>query len=679
MASVSDASCGGLLRDAHEYVSDIARDPDDWQAAVERLLEALDCFPNSDDALDGLEALVDERREAWLDEAMAVGEEHRAESDAAYRVRWYCAVVEDLYTSIGAPILAWEARQSAGLVALDLGRPVEAEELLREAAEALSDHVEIYAGAPWHLLAQALAEQKRIQEAATLFARAAAVSAAQGEYALAAGSLDARASRLSDEDPEQAFESYTEAADHWQLAGDESEARASRAAAGWTALTLSRQAYNRDDAVGSEAYAKLALAVGQDVADEGLAAMSALQVALFAVSGHADPATAVDLLEPYVGVLDRLADRKFEVYLLTILASAHIMLTNLSAAERLLRRALALADSVDEEVTAMVAEMLATFASVRFDQDGAQQLMRVVGQRLGRSDADDSALSAVLAAHAVGDYQRAQELAQRLVDGSPDQDPTGEVASALLYLLMLDAVLGDDAIAGTHLRQIENLITADPASLPGYVELSEESVLPYARALAVAASGDYATFERLLTERYDRCLALGLGETAARTASMLGTFALKAGRPLDALRQLIPASIGLSSLLSSLPSSAERKSLRDAMGQADLAILHLVAKSGGATLMAEYLELARAQGIPEVVESETDEVRSIATLVNVTTGTPVAAADWTRQETLLPHPPLVRMPWGTIACARYVEQAEPYARSSGRSGPTTVVELIVPR
>lgn len=679
MASRQDASCSDRLRTAHEYVSDLTRPPDDWEPAVDRVLEALSCFPDSDDALDALDDLVQSRRAAWLDEAMAIGAESRVNSDAAYRVRWYCAVIEDLYSSIGTPVLGWEARQSAGLVALELGRAEEAEQLLRESAEALADYPDVYAGAPWHVLARAVGAQGRVSEAAGLFARAAAVSAEQGEHALAGESLDARAGLMSDDDdPEQALVSYGDAADQWRLAGDEAEARGSRAAAGWAAMTASQRAYNRDDAAGSEVYAQLAHAAAQEVADETLAALAALQIALFAC-GKADPGTAVELLEPYIGAFERTGDHETEVYLLTALGGAHTLLTNLSTGERLFRRALALAASVDEETTAAVAEMLAQLATVRFDRDGMQQLNRIIGQRLTGGDVDDLRLSGVLSAHAAGDYRRAQDLAQRLVGQNPDQDPTGDVASALLYLLTLDAAHGDAGAAQTHLRHLERLITAESAALPGYVKLSEEAVLPYGRALAAAARGDHGTFERLLTQRHDRCLELGLGESAARTASMLGIFALQAGRPLEALHRLIPATIGLSSLLIDLPSSAERKSLRDAMHQADLAILQLIAQSGGATLMAEYLELARAQGIPEIVDTTTEQVRSIAALVGLTTGTSVASVDQERQETVLPRPPLVRMPWGSVACGRYVEQAASYAPSSTPARPATVVELIVPR
>lgn len=655
---------------------------EEFVSAQDTLIAALDAYADPDEALDALNELVATRLDVGLREATDETAEDDARQRASWLVRLYGAAAEDFYVAIELPLLAWEVRLNRGRLALDLDRLDEAEDLVRAAALGLAEEPELCAGSPWHLLGTALDRQGgRTEEAIDAFGRAAELSSGLGEPALAAESYDELGRLIAAEDPERAISCFTGAVAQWRLAGNEEEATASQALSGWAAYDVVRKAYDDGDLDRRLRFAILARELSLGI-DAELTGLSELQQAIVLFE-RMDLTAATPLLTSAGRTLDSVDDHQVQAYGALSLALGHTLSVDLEAAEPAIRRALAMAEHLDDdELVAQLLEMLAASAQMRFDTDSASAIRDAV---LGRLHGENSLVARdreqlmnhLVSNNVVAARHHAEQMVERW-SGIPDA--RNDVVFALGLLVMFDGVLRDAAAAAGRMQLLEELIAAErgTGNLLGVYAL--EWMRPLIAAFAALAQGDQDRFGRILLERHDELLAAGSTMMAARVIGVLGLSEHWSGRPWSAIEWLLPANLGLLRQLSVLPSSAERAALRSQLQHAVAAMFEAVAATGDARLLSELIEAVRAQGVPDPVGEGSTDNRSVSALLgSLLPGPAEVAPAWIEQETMLPEPPLVVMPWGSVALERFVVAGERYVSARIASTRPGRVRLVVPR
>ena len=349
------------LRLAHDrFVAELEGTDEEVESTQYDLFTALDSYPDPDEALAALDELVQAHLDEGVREATDTASADAARQRASYLVRLYGAALEDFYNIVEAPLLAWETRFYRGRVALDLGRLDEAEELLRAATVGLAEEPALCAGSPWHFLGVALDRQGgRTREAVDAFRRAAELSAGLGEPGKAAESYDELGRLVAPDDPERGIQCFTDAAAQWRLAGDEDEATASEALAGRAAYEVVVAAYDSGDLDRRLRFAQLAHDLARGV-DAELTGLCEFQQALVHFE-RMDLTATIPLLLSAGRTLERVEDPQVRAYGLLSLAIGHTLSVDVEAAEPFIRRALALAEQLDDD--ALVAQLLGMLAS----------------------------------------------------------------------------------------------------------------------------------------------------------------------------------------------------------------------------------------------------------------------------------------------------------------------------
>jgi tetratricopeptide (TPR) repeat protein len=654
-------------------------DEQDWEAAFDGLAVALDAYDDPVEALDALDALVADQLDNGLERARADISAGDEKTPWARWIRRYAALLEDFYTSVDLSFAAWNVRFHRGRLALTLDLVDEAVELLHDAAPELALTPEVYAGTPWHLLGEALNRQGRSREAANAFELAAAASTVQGEHALAAESLDELARVVEGEDPERSVELYSAAAKQWRLRGNEDEAKGSVALAGWAALEVVKSAYAAGDLGRREMYARLAYDGGSDV-DEDVTALAALQLALLHTE-RADPAPAIELLTEALATFESNGEGEMVAYGLAMLAGAYTLAGDLASADAVLRRALAMAEQFDDqEMVAQLLGMLGASAEARFDHVAAGNLLGLAAEHVLDVDLplaqDRQRLTALLFE---GNLVEARSLAESIVErtmGTPRTRLDGLSALGILFLLL--AAEGDVRTADHYVRMLEDLSESERATGESLSDSGIKWMLPLLRAFAAMARGEMQTSQRILLARHDELLHDGAGLMAARLAGVVGLIDFQTGHIWAAVDRLVPVTLALSRQLAMLPSSAERSALRTQLQNGVRPTFEAVAATGDDRLLSELIEIVRSQSIPEPPHG-LDAVPSVASLLrNLFPGRGTGQVEWAEQETNLRVPPLIVMPWGSVALGQLMPSAERYIDARRATAEVRVL-IVVPR
>lgn len=670
------------LRGAHEaLISAVDGDERHWRVALDRLATALDDYWDPDDALDALDALVGVELDTGVEQALTDLAAGDTDSRSARHVRIYAAMVEDLYESLDLPFAAWEMRFRRGRLALDLELVDEAVELLQTAAPALATSPEVYAGSPWHLLGVALVRQDRTPEAIDAFELAASVSAEQSEHAMAAESLDEVARLVEERSPERSVRYYADAAEQWRLAGDAEEAGSSLALAGWAALDVVSTAYSEGDRVRRETFAKLAYDAGLDN-DENLSAIAAVQLALVYVERF-DPAPAIELLTVARATFERNGEGEMLAPCLAVLAAAHGLTADITTADALLRQALAMAEHLDDQ--ALVAHLLGFLgnsAEMRFDNALATDLLTVAAQHMSEVDLplmhDQHQLMALMMEGNLVDARSLAESIVRRTIATPRVRLEGLPALGVLVIML--AAEGDAPAVERHVQRLEDLSGSERVSGEAFSAAGIDWILPVMRAFAALARGEVHASQRILLNRHDELLSDGAGLMAARLAGLVGLIDLQTGQVSSAVDRLVPVMLALSRQLAILPSSAEREALRTQLQHTINPAFQAIAATGNDRLFSEILEIVRSQSIPEPTEGS-DAIRSVASLLgDLLPGRFGSRFGSLEQETNLAVPPLIVMPWGTVALDRLNARADRYLEASHRGAIESIaVPLVIPR
>jgi hypothetical protein len=257
------------------------------------------------------------------------------------------------------------------------------------------------------------------------------------------------------------------------------------------------------------------------------------------------------------------------------------------------------------------------------------------------------------------------------------QASSGEVRAAVATLAAasraaLGAGEGDEALVidgyraaialrvtpvGTIARLLaESTVAALDARQAGRPPIRREipDLTRHLRAELARLDSDVETAVAWLADQEETELAAGWGHLAAETAVRRAKLLLDLGRADDAISVAVPAVLALDAVRFALPEAARRtRSLPVDIALGYHTAFAAAAACGKHRVVAELIEVARGNAVPRP-RAATDRADAAAALF----GSFDPEGEATR--TLLPPPPAIRTPWGTVAVAEYLRQAERY-------------------
>ena len=334
-------------------------------------------------------------------------------------------------------------------------------------------------------------------------------------------------------------------------------------------------------------------------------------------------------------------------------------------AEGPLRAALAVFRAQGRTVEVAACERLLIGVRGFFEPDVA----RPARDAAGRDWADPESSAAALTVQAVGALRQERPDAAAASLGEA-RELLGDDEARVLAVDALAAWqargAGDAEPARRCLRRIDEWRGAGPETFRGAVEAVERTAGMLRAALALRDGEDAAATSEL-TRLETGMRAAGAGLFAAQVAVGRGIGLLDRGDAAGAARVLVPAVLALDAVRFTLD-DAERRALWSApLASAFGAALRAAAASGDVVLLAELIEVARANAIP--TPRPGDAAPALDELLGDpgadTPGTPVTLAGpavlgGTEHRTVLGVPAQLRTPWGTLALADHIEAARSY-------------------
>ena len=265
------------------------------------------------------------------------------------------------------------------------------------------------------------------------------------------------------------------------------------------------------------------------------------------------------------------------------------------------------------------------------------------------------------------------------VRAEPDRDGAAAESPAVHQVLGLTAVeaaqaleRGDPRPAERCLDQIEHhLATAGPTIFRGAVRNLETISGVLCAGLAQHTGGRPAAIAALARVEV-QALATGAGLHAAQVAVQSGRMLLAGGNDAEAVRVLVPAVLALDAVRFNLDGADRRRRWAAAVAEGFDAAYRAAARLGDTRLLAELLEVARANAVPSPVPQDgSDPALDVLLAESHIEGAPAgpdstgalagaAALSGVESRTLLGLPAYLRTPWDTIALAEPLQRARRY-------------------
>jgi hypothetical protein len=231
--------------------------------------------------------------------------------------------------------------------------------------------------------------------------------------------------------------------------------------------------------------------------------------------------------------------------------------------------------------------------------------------------------------------------------------------------------LGDPQPAERCLDQIEHhLATPGWTSFRGSGQDLEWFAGFLRVGLAQRTGGLLATIETLARVEV-QMLATGAGLFAAQTAVGRGRMLLEAGDVAEAVRVLLPAVLALDAVRFNLDGADRRRRWTATVAEGFDAAYRAAARLGDIRLLAELLEVARANAVPSPVPqngsatldallavADSEGVAAVACSGEALAG--AATLSGVESRTLLGLPAYLRTPWDTVALAEQLARARRY-------------------
>ena len=334
-------------------------------------------------------------------------------------------------------------------------------------------------------------------------------------------------------------------------------------------------------------------------------------------------------------------------------------------AEGPLRTALAVFRAHGRTVEVAACERLLIGVRGFFEPDGARPARDAAARRW----VDPGSGAAASAVQAVGALRqdRPDDAAVSLGEA---RELLGDDEARVLAVDALDAVralgAGDPEPARRCLRRIDEWRAAGPETFHAATVAVERGAATLTAMLALH-DGRHTVAMSELTRLETEMQAAGAGLFAAQVAVGRGIGLLDRGEAAAAARVLVPAVLALDAVRFTLD-DAERRALWSApLASAFGAALRAAAASGDTVLLAELIEVARANAIPTPRAGDAapslDELLGDPGAGPVTTPATLAgpaALGGAEHLTVLGVPAQLRTPWGTLALADHIEAARSY-------------------
>jgi len=308
-------------------------------------------------------------------------------------------------------------------------------------------------------------------------------------------------------------------------------------------------------------------------------------------------AAAIQLLRSAGRILERVDDPHIQAYGVLAFALGHTLNADMEAAEPTIRRALAMAEHLDDDaLVTQLLGMLEAAAAMRFDAASSSAVLDALRGRLeGEHPSavrDRERLMVLLATNdVVAARAHAEEMVERWAGIPAASD---HVVFALGLLVILDGILRDGPAAARRMAVLEGLIAAEQTTGHQFGVWALEWMRPVVEAFVALAQGDNDRYSRVRRQRHDQLVGEGAGLGGSPAGGTLGLNEHWSGRPWSAIEWLLPANLGLLQQMSSLPSSAERAALRTQVRHGIAPRFAAVAATGDARLLSELIEAMRA-------------------------------------------------------------------------------------
>ncbi|MEU4191402.1 hypothetical protein AB0E69_05865 [Kribbella sp. NPDC026611] len=267
------------------------------------------------------------------------------------------------------------------------------------------------------------------------------------------------------------------------------------------------------------------------------------------------------------------------------------------------------------------------------------------------------------------------ELVDRATEGcDPVRDGPLLVVAEILRAMILVALarLEPAEHALERARERFRILAASPGGCPPQLEAQIET----AHALIEFAAGRHEGSARRLESLLERSLsAEHLVTSVVAGIAAAHIYVSTIIRPRDAVRVAVRALTAAQELQSARVASADRLDAARMFGEAHRLAFEAANGLGDPQVMAELLEVARAQAMPRVVADQSMAAGPLGSLLGslLTAGNEVAIGNQTLEPPveLLP-PPVIEMPWGSIALESWLSYPASSTRQCGRLTLDTV-------
>jgi hypothetical protein len=230
---------------------------------------------------------------------------------------------------------------------------------------------------------------------------------------------------------------------------------------------------------------------------------------------------------------------------------------------------------------------------------------------------------------------------------------------------------GDPRPAKRCLDQIEDhLATVGPTIYRGAVH-SLEMLAGMLRAGLAQHTGGRPAAIAALAQVEVQMLATGAGLLAAQVAVQRGRMLVAEGDAAEAVRMLVPAVLALDAVRFNLDGADRRRRWTAAVAEGFDTAYRAAARLSDTRLLAELLEVARANAVPSPVPQNSsatlDALLAAADIEGAAAASDSAEAlagavtlSGMESRTLLGLPAYLRTPWGTVALAEQLARARRY-------------------
>ncbi|GAA1612995.1 MULTISPECIES: hypothetical protein [Kribbella] len=243
------------------------------------------------------------------------------------------------------------------------------------------------------------------------------------------------------------------------------------------------------------------------------------------------------------------------------------------------------------------------------------------------------------------------------------------VISAYALRARINSALGQTGAAAADLRTGRAMLAEIEADPPGGFSRGVSTLLDQSEAILEAARGHPEAAALRMEEMWRSELAAGAHSAAIGTALAATQLWLSMGsKPRRAAECALAALTIAQEFRYAKGDSKDRSAVASYVVTGNEYAVEAVAALGDCALMAELLEVIRAQAVPYVSDDPDVAVGPLASmLTDVLDGHDPATDDGRRTSAvLLSPPPLILMPWGSVAMAPWLQYDPSLARPVGR-------------